>query len=262
MFETFVYESRRRLRGALVITVGIAVYAVFIIGIFPSIEQSGVDLEAYVESFPPAIRNAFDLQSIGTIEGFLAAEFYQFLWVLLLGVYAAYAAGSSIAGTIEDGRIELVLATPLSRTRYLLGIYAAVLFPLLLVNVLAIPAVFGGLLLIGESVPVIDLLAVHALAIPYLMATAAIGLVLSVLVSRSATAERAGLGVVFLLFVAASVLSTTEFDWLQHLSPMAFYSPADALVASEYDLVGAAALLAITVVLIVLARTIFVRRDV
>jgi ABC-2 type transport system permease protein len=262
MREVLVYESKRRLRGAIYLSVGLSVYALLIVAFYPSVAESGVDFDAYIESFPPAVRAAFNIQALGTVEGFLAAEFYQFAWVLLLGLYAAYAAGSSVASAIEDGRIELVLAAPISRTRYLLGTYGAVLFPLLLLNVLAIPAVLLGLVLIGESVSVADLIATHALAVPYLFATAAIGLVLSVIVSRGSIAERAGLGVIFLLFIGRSVTAPTDLEWLGYLSPTAYYDPTDVLVGGEYGLVGAVVLLAMALALLVVARTILVRRDV
>jgi len=87
------YAFRQRLAGTAALSVLLAVFAAGMVAMFaagmvamfPSIEQSGVDLEAYLEAFPPALREAFGLVSLGSIEGFLAAEFYQFGLVLLLG---------------------------------------------------------------------------------------------------------------------------------------------------------------------------------
>jgi ABC-2 type transport system permease protein len=77
---------------------------------------------------------------------------------------------------------------------------------------------------------------------------------------RSAALE--GAGVVLLLFVGASVVSPTAVDWLAYASPTTYYDPTAILVRGEYDLVGAVVPVGFALGLLVLARTLFVRRDV
>lgn len=262
MLEVVRYEAARRLRGSLVAAVGLGLFALLIVAVFPSIESSGVDFEAYVENLPPAFKNAFGVEAFGTIEGFLAAEFYQFVWVLLLGLYVAYLAGGLVAGAVEDGRIELVLSAPLSRTRYLSETYLSVLTPILTLNALVFGFVVAAVVGIGESVSIADLVAVHLLSLPYLLTCAAIGLVLSVVFDREDVAQRAAIGVVFLLFLLESVVGSTEYDWLALLSPTHYYDPTDVLVRGTYDLEGALVLSLATVALLVVAHVRFGRRDV
>jgi len=112
MLEITVYEVRRNLKEIATLSVLLSALAGFTILFFPSVKASGGDLDQYIENLPPAIRAAFGFESLTIIEGFLAAEFYQFAWVLLLGMYVAYRAGSLIAGDIESGRIDIWLAAP------------------------------------------------------------------------------------------------------------------------------------------------------
>lgn len=261
MLEIVRYETGRRFRGTAVLAVGLGLFSALIVGVFPSIETSGVDFEAYVESLPPAFANAFGVESFGTIEGFLATEFYQFVWVLLFGLYLAYVAGGTVAGRIEDDRLELVLAGPVSRTRVLLETYAALLVMVAVLEVAVFVAVLGSVLAIGESVSLVALAGVHLFSVPYLLVCGAAGLVFSVALDRGGLAERAGIGTIFALFLVDSVTAGTDVDWLGAFSPTRYYDPTAILVRNEYDLAGAVVLFGATVALLALARTIFVRRD-
>lgn len=261
MFEVLAYEVRRRLKGTLAVAAGLGIYALLMVAFFPSFESASVDFEAYLESLPPAFRNAFGIEALSTIEGFLAVEFYQFAWVLLLGIYFAYAAGSLIAGQREDGRIELVLAGPISRGRYLVETFATVLVQILVFNAVAAAFVLLGTALVDEPIPLVDLLAVHVLSVPYLLACGAVGLVLSTLLSRSATAERLAAGIVFGLFLLDSVATGTDYEAVGAPSPTRYYDPTGVLVRGEYDPAGAVILLAGALALLAGAVLVFRRRD-
>jgi ABC-2 type transport system permease protein len=263
MFEVTRYEGRRRVRGALALTALVAVFALLVVSLFPSIAESGVDFEEYVESLPPAFQEGFvGSASLTTVEGFLSTEMYQFLWLLLLGLYLAYSAGALIAGDIEADRMDMLLATPVSRSRVVVEKFLSLLVPILLVNLVTPFVVYGGLLAIDESIDVAALFGVHLLSIPYLLTCAGVGLLLSALVSRASLAQRGGIGVVFGLFMLDTVTTDTDFDWLGVLSPTRYYSPVDILGQGSYDLAGALLLLSATVVLVVASVAVFERRDI
>lgn len=262
MLEITRYHARRRVKGTIAMTVGFGVFALLIVGIFPSVEASGVDFESYVESLPEAFQTSFGVEAFGTVDGFLAAEFYQFIWVLLFGLYMAYAAGDSIAGDIERGRLDLVLATPLSRTRILVERFLALLTTVFVLNLVLPLVVFGGTLAIGETVDFGSIVSVHALSIPYLVACTTIGLVLSTAVSRGNLAQRGGIAVVFLLFVLHSVTGNTNFEWLGWLSPTLYYDPSEILVEGTLDVAGSLVLTVASVLLLGLSRQIFLERDI
>jgi len=255
------YYGRRRLRGSAVLAAGLSVLAGLYVSMYPTV-SAGVDLDAYVENLPPAVRAAFGIQSLGTIEGFLAAELYAFGWVLLLGLYLAYAAASLVAGDVEDGRIDLLLSLPVSRRRLLLETFASILVPIAVVNVVVPPVVYAGVLAVGESIAVADLLAVHLLSVPYLLTTAAIGLAASVAFDRASVAQRVAVGIVFGLFLVESVTTETDVSWLGAISPTRYYDPTAVLVGSEWDLAGAGLLAVAAAVVVVASNEYFRRKDV
>lgn len=261
MFELTRYYGRRRVKGSAALAAGLSILTGLYIYMFPSI-SAGIDLDAYVESLPPALRAAFGIESLGTIEGFLAAELYAFGWVLLLGLYLTYTAAALVADDVEDGRMDMLLSLPVSRSKVLVEKFAAVLVPVAIANAVLPVVVSVGVRAIGESISVADLLMVHLLSVPYLLTTAAVGLVASVVFDRTSLAQRAAMGVVFGLFLVESVVAGTDFAALGALSPTRYYDPAAVLVHSRWDVTGAIVLLVVAAVLVGVSRALFQRKDV
>lgn len=262
MTEVLRYEARRRVTSTIALALGIGAFTLMIVYIFPSIEVAGDAIQGYVEALPEVFREGFQIQAMTTIEGFLATEVYQFVWVLMLGLYIAYAAGGIVAGDVESGRIDLLLATPISRKRVVVEKFGAVLVPILALNLVVPVFVFGGVVAIGESISIADLLALHALSIPYLLVTAGIGLGLSVGLERTDYAQRGSLALLFVLFVLDTVTKGSDIEVLGVVSPTRYFSPGDILVEGSYDLAGALFLLVVAFALLVASAEWFRRADV
>lgn len=262
MVEIMKYEARQRVRGTITLLVVVSVYLLVLVWMFPSIEASGAALEEYAQSLPEAFQAAFSVESITTIGGFLAAEIYQFIWILMLGLYFTYLGGGLIADDIESGRIDLLLATPTSRVRIVVEKYLSLLVPILAINILMPVVVLLAVRSIGETLPLFDVIVLHALSVPYLLLAAAIGLFLSVFFDRADIPQRAGLGVLFGLFTLETVTYDTDIEWVGALSPTRYYDPAAIIVDGEYDIAGALVLLAATMVLLIASAEWFRRRDV
>ncbi len=262
MFEITRYDLERRVTGTAVLSGLLAVLALFTVAFYPSVEASAGELEAYIENLPPAFRTMFGVESFATVEGFVATEFYQFGWVILLGMYFAYRAGGLVAGEVEDGRIDMLLSLPITRRRVVLERYVALVPTMVVVNVVAFLVVLAGVTAIGESVAFRDFVAVHALSIPYFLACAGIGLVLSVLTFDEDRAKRGSLGLVFGLFLVDSLSATTDYDWIGAVSPTRFYDPTEILVMNDYCPVGATALLVGAAAVVFLAVELFRRSDI
>ncbi|WP_458207139.1 ABC transporter permease subunit [Haladaptatus sp. NG-SE-30] len=266
MLEIVRYEASRRYKGAIVLAVLLGAMSILMVALFPSIESSGADLDAYWDSLPPAMKAAFGASgggfSLTTMEGFLAVEIYQFFWLLLLGIYMAYVAGGFIAGDVERDRLDILLAAPISRSKVLVEKFVSLLPTILVLNVVVGAVVYGSIVAVGESVSAADVAMVHLLSVPYLLACGAIGLLLSVVFDRADIAQRGGLGAVFGLFLLDSVAESAGVEWLGALSPMRYYDPTAILVAGEYDWMGAVILLAGTAVLVLVSRALFDRKDI
>jgi len=261
MFELARYEARRRLRGAVYLSIGLSLLAGMYIGTFPSI-ATDVDLDEFIEQMPEIFTELFNIATMNTIEGFLAAELYSIGWTLLLGLYVAYSAASLIAEDVDRERMDILLSLPISRARLLGEKFLAVLVPIVVVNIVVPMVVYVGTAAVGYPIDPVNLLMVHALSIPYLLACAGIGVVLSVLVDRASIAQRGSLVLLFGLFLFESLTVVAGYDWLGSVAPMRYFNPTDVLVESRYDLLGSAILVVGTAVLVVASALYFRRRDI
>lgn len=264
MLEIVSFEARRRLRGTLLLSGSLLVFAGLVIGLFPSIRESGVDFQAYLESLPPAARRAFAGQVVDftQIEGFLAVELYQWLWLLVLGVYFAYLAASTVAGEAEHGSLDLLLVNPVSRTRVVLGKYLSLAPTTIAVNAIVLVGTYLMVGFVGESIDVGDLLALHGLSVVYLMATAAVGLLASVIFDAESRAQTTAAGAVFAMFLVDTLTLDTDYEWIGAFALTRYFDPTAILVRSEVDPWGIAVLLAAIVVLVAAASAYFERKDV
>ncbi|MEF8780689.1 MAG: ABC transporter permease subunit [Haloferacaceae archaeon] len=261
MFEFARYDAAKRLKGSVYLSVGMALLAAFAVWAYPSYSEA-MDMEQLREAFPEPMIQAFNIQTMASLEGFLAVELYMFGWIILLGLYLAYSAASIIADDIDRGRMDTLLSMPVSRPRLALERFGALGVPILAVNVVTPVVVLVSADLIGESLSVVDVVALHLLSIPYLFACAGIGLLASVLFDRASIAQRVALGVTFGIYLVESLLRGTDYEALGMIAPMRYFDPNEVLIDGTYDLVGAAVLLGMTAVLLAISQVWFVRRDI
>ena len=253
-------ESRKRLRGSLVLTVGFALISAFYLSVFPGFAE---DAEEIAEAFPEWMFDFFGLEELHTIEGFLAAEIYSFFWVVLVGVYFAYVGAGTIAADVRNRKLDLTLSNPVSRESVLLQKVAAFWVPLAILNVGVPIIVYAGSVAIGETMNPVAVAMVHLLSIPYLLVCAGIGIVCSVVVGHARTARALALGAVLALWLVDAVSRLSpDFEWVGDLTPSRYYDYTAILVHEEYALVDAGILLLVFVVLVGVALVVFVRRDI
>ena len=264
MLEITSFETRRRVRGAVYLSVGLLAYVGLVVGIYPSISQSATDIQSYIESLPPEVSRAFvgDASWYTTIEGFLSAEMYQFVVLLLLGIYFAYAAASTIAAEVDDGSMDLLLTQPVSRTRIVVGKYLSLVPSMVALNLVLLVGTYVGVGLVGEEIDLLDLATVHALTIPYLLACAALGLLASVHFDSPRRAQTVGAGGVFGMFLVDAVTFDTDYEWIGDLAFARYLDTAKILVEHEIDWGGVAYLLVAALVLVIVSAEYFERKDV
>lgn len=264
MLELTTYEGRKRSKGAAALAGLFAVLAVLYTGTFPSVVEGMPPgtLDEMASSYPDAMVEALNLQSLTTIEGYLASQLYTVGWTLLAGLYFGYAGAGLIADDVDRGRMDILLFLPISRSRLVAEKFASLLIPLVAINVVVPGVVFVGSRAIGYPIAALDVVMIHLLSIPYLLCCAAIGLVFSVVVDRASIAQRSVLGVLFGLFLLESVVAGTDFGWAGNVVPMHYLDPTAILMNSEYDFVAAGVLLVATIVLVVASQAWFARKDI
>jgi ABC-2 type transport system permease protein len=97
-------------------------YLLFLGSAFPTLRDNAAEFEEMFENYPESLRVMFNMVegvSMGTGPGFLHMELFSLVLPLLLIVYAAGFGSRAVAGEEEEGTLDLVLSTPITRRRVL-----------------------------------------------------------------------------------------------------------------------------------------------
>jgi ABC-2 type transport system permease protein len=263
MLELARYVGRRRTRAAIAVTGAFSGFALFYIALFPTFTE-GLDgeIDKLLEAYPEAVSKAFGVQTLSSMEGYLASELYTFGWLLLVGLYFGYIGASLVADDVERNRIDIFLALPVSRARLVVEKFLSVLVALAGLTVVVPLVVYAGTVAVGHPIPATDLIVLHLLSVPYFLVCAGVGLVASVRFDRVSVAQRVALGVLAGLFFAESLLADTDFEIAGILGPSRYLDPNAVLLDSEYAVLDAVILFAGAVGLLALAVWLFQRKDV
>jgi ABC-2 type transport system permease protein len=78
------------------------------------------DMGEFLQSYPEAVRDLFKIDQIATGPGYLNAELFSIIIPAMFIVFAVGRGSRLIAGDEEDRQLDVVLASPVSRTRVLI----------------------------------------------------------------------------------------------------------------------------------------------
>lgn len=139
-----------RRRALIAWSLGVSAYVLLIAAIFPSIKSSK-ELDQLVESYPDALKSLFGIGSgsLTSGAGFLDAELFSFMLPLFVLVLAIGSGARTLAGEEDAGRLELLLAYPVGRSRAVLtkavavAIEVALLCAVILVALAVLNPLFG-----------------------------------------------------------------------------------------------------------------------
>lgn len=263
MLELARYEGRHRARGAAYAAAAMSGFAALYVALYPTFDESlGGDIDQLLEAYPEALSKAFGVQTLASMEGYLASELYTFGWLLVVGLYVTYAGASLIAPAVERERMDVLLSLPVSRARLVLETFASLLVPVLALTVVVPAVVVGATALVDYPVDAADVAALHLLSVPYLLVCGALGLVASVVFDRGGVAQRVSVGSLLALFFGESLVADTDYEALGAASPTRYVDPNAVLLAGEYAVADAALLLVAAAALVVLAVAYFRRKDV
>lgn len=111
-----------RRRGLMVWGLSLGAYGAFMAAIYPSIRHS---IETLVKHYPAGLKEAFGVQTMNTVEGFLHAELFSLIVPLAMAYFMIRAVAGVTVGAEERGQLDTILALPISRTALLVGGYLA-----------------------------------------------------------------------------------------------------------------------------------------
>lgn len=131
-------------RRALIWSASLFALVVVVLAVWPSMSESG-SLESLVSGMSPAIVSALGLGALATPAGFLDGNLYALLLPLLFATLGILNLTALTAGDEDQGRLELLLALPISRAGFYVSRFVSVSLVLAAVALVVGASVgFGG----------------------------------------------------------------------------------------------------------------------
>lgn len=249
-------QLRERRRSLLSWGLPLGLLAGFEVAIFPSIETA---LVKTVNEYPQALREAFGITELSTVEQLLGAEMLGFIIPLAVGYLAARSVASGLSGAMESGRLEVLLSAPVSRRRLVGAVFgaASVELALVLLATLLLTALAG--LLFGVGLDFGSALAGFANVWPLALLFAGLAVLVCAFSLRTAVVTGSAAGVLVAMYVIDLIGKLDHgLSGIRYLSVFKYYGNA---IEEGIDPLSFCGITAVAVLLAALGAHLFARRD-
>lgn len=215
---------RDRRRSVLAWGIPLGLWSAFIVAIFPSVEDT---LSKVSKSYPPALKEAFGVSELTTVEQYLQAEMLSLIVPLALGYLAVRAVSSGLSGAAESGRLDVVLSTPVSRRSLVAASFAATAVELAVVLVVATACAGLGSVISGAGLSLGSALAGFANVWPLALLFAGLGVVATGWSLRTSVVTGSVAGVLVSMYVIDLIgRLDPDLSFVRYLSVFNYYGNA------------------------------------
>jgi ABC-2 type transport system permease protein len=182
---------------------------------------------------------------------------------LIVSIYLAFLASSSIAGEIEHNTMDMLLSLPAKRTEVIISRSLALIPVIVLIGIAQILAIYLSAIFIHHSVDMIWFVYV-VLSISMLeLAAGSLAILLSAFLSNGKTAVLASILIYFIMYMVETIGSmVSSISPLRTISLFHYQEISGILAYHTVTWSYMAVLLVVAVVLMALATFVFQQRDI
>jgi len=241
---------------------GLVLMAVLQLAVYPSVAKSSASMQDFVNEWPEAFRQAFNLDAYTTGAGFLNAEMFSMMVPLVLIAVAVSGAAAATAGEEERGTADLLLSLPVSRARVMVAKVLATVIAVLLVAGATLLTIAVGAPLVDLEVGLGDLAAGVLMTVLLALFFGAVALLVAAATGKRTVALGTAVGLALAAFLLNALAPMA--DWLepwQKASPF-HWALGDNPLVNGTDAAMAGLLLVAALVLVVIADVAYRRRDI
>ena len=245
-----------RRRSLLAWGLPLGLWSAFIVMIFPSVEGA---LSRAVQNYPPALKEAFGIGELTSVEQYLHAEMLSLIVPLALGYLAVRAVASGLTGAAESGRLDVLLSAPVSRSGLAAASFAATAVELIVVLALTVILTALGSLVAGADLSLGSAIAGYANVMPLALVFAGLGVVATGFSLRTSVVTGTVAGVLVTMYVLDLVgRLDTGLSGIRYLSVFKYYGNA---IEDGIDPVAFIGVSVVAIALAALGAWLFDRRD-
>jgi len=248
----------------IIYALGVAAYGILMTSIWPSMADDLSTLEQLWENYPEGLKTVFGADIPFTrFDGFLTLEYFTIMWIIIGVAFSASVATGALAGEIDKGTMELLLAQPVSRVSVVLSkmlFHAAGLA--FLIAATMIPLKLGALVIDAE-LSTRGVAALSLLLFFFVMSFGSLGFLFSAWFSDRGRAVFAVVGLLIFAYALDILAKFNDFIGNFHfLSLFRYYDPYPYMHSATIDWSDLAVYAGISLTASALAAFHFRRRDI
>lgn len=256
MIPLFAAQLHERRRALLSWGLPLGLWSAFIVSIYPSIEDA---LSKAIQNYPPALKQAFGISELTSVEQYLHAEMLSLIVPLAAAYLAARSIASGLSGAAESGRLDVLLSAPVSRTRLVAGGFCATAIELAAVLLVTLALTCLGSVLAGSGLSFTKALAGYTEVWPLALLFAGLGVVITGFSLRTSIVTGIVAGAAVGMYVIDLVgRLDTSLDWVRYASVFRYYGNA---IDDGIDPIAFFGVTAAAITLVALGAFLFDRRD-
>jgi len=249
-------QLHERRRSVLSWGLPIGLWSGFVVAIYPSVEDA---LQKAIASYPEALKEAFGIAELNSVEQYLSAEMLSLIVPLAIGYLAVRSVASGLSGAAESGRLDVLLSAPVSRSRLVAASFGATAAEIACVLLASLLITALSSLLVGAGLSFGLALAGFANVWPLALLSAGLGIVVTGWSLRTAIVTGSVAGVLVAMYVADLVgRLDTSLDWIRYGSVFRYYGHA---IEDGIDPVAFIGVTATAVAIAAFGAALFERRD-
>ncbi len=249
-------QLRERRRSPLSWGLPLGAWAAFIVAIYPSIQSA---LTKVVRGYPEALKQAFGVGELASVEQYLHAEMLSLIVPLAVGYLAVRSVSSALSGAAESGRLDVLLSAPVSRRTLVAAGFAAAAIEVAVVLAIALLLAELGSALAGSGLSFGSAAAGFANVWPLALLAAALAIVVTGWTLRTSVVTGSIAGVLVGMYVLDLVgRLDTGLGGIRYASVFRYYGKA---IQEGIDPVAFAGVTAVAVVFAAIGALLFERCD-
>lgn len=260
-----LYRTMIKTNGKLMLYMGLGCFVIMaaFVMLFPTIANQNMD--QLLKSMPESMLKAFNMSDgLNTLTGFLVAEFYSMIYLILLIVYSVLTANHLVSRLVDRGSMAYLVATPHSRIHIIITQILFLLSGLVFISVCIILGVWvSDAWLIDKSMLDMDVfLKINLVGFLTFAVISAYSFLFSCLFNdeRRAVSISAGITILFLILDIVGKVSE-DLAWLRNFTIFHAFDPGK-IINGIVDVIPLSVGLAVaSILLFFLAVIIFKRKD-
>lgn len=258
LFALVLHAARLQRRGALIWGVALGLYSAAIVATFPTFGDME-QMDQLMRAYPEGLREAFNIEEMGTPEGFLDSQVFS-LAPLALAFFPILACAGAIAGAEERQTLDILLGNPLPRWQLVVGSFLATALSLLGIAAAVGLFTWGTALVFDVDLSLLTTAAAVLNLWPICLFFGGLALLCSTLLHRRALATAIP-GVALFAAYLADVLGKVSED-LEDLRPASVFYYYGTAIKDGIDWANFAGVTLAALFFVLLGVLAFSRRDI